>query len=100
MSSIGGKTIFFAEVSREMRMYKDNLVKELEHAGCIIKDASSKGLVDDDTSGLVAQCEIAIHLLSDTDQIIDSLRKGLEETQIQISVQHYISQKLMFPIQI
>ena len=95
MSGIGGKTIFFAEVSRGMRMYKDNLVKELEHAGCIIKEASSEGLVDDNTSELVAQCEIAIHLLSDTDQIIDSLGKGLEETQIQISVQHYLSQKLM-----
>lgn len=87
--------IFFAEVSDKLQGYKDNLIQELKNNGCIIKQAS---LASDDIDQLrqtIEQCDAAIHILSDQDFKQDSSDKGREEIQVNCSVQHYLSQKLL-----
>lgn len=95
MSNISNKIVYFAEVSEKMRSYKENLVKELEHYGCSIKEASNARIDIENIREIIEQCDIAIHILSENDQIIDSVGKGLEEQQIIYSVQHFLSQKLL-----
>ena len=95
MSNIRGKTVCLAEVSEKMRSYKENLIKELEYAGCIINEVSNASQDIEKAREIIGQCEIAIHILSDNDQIINSSGRGLEEQQIIYSVQHFLSQKLL-----
>ena len=95
MSNVSGKTVYFAEVSETMRSYKENLVKELEHYGCIIKEVPDARQDIENAREIIEKCEISIHILSDNDQIIQSADRGLEEQQVIYSVQHYLSQKLL-----
>jgi hypothetical protein len=83
--------VFFADVSDSMRKYKEILVTELTSAGCIVKEAP-KNLQD--FSEVLIQCDLAVHLLSDKDSKPDSHGKGFEESQVYLSVQRHLSQKL------
>ena len=87
--------VFFACVAEEMKAYKEILVKELEHYGCVIKNAENCAENAENARELIAQCEVAIHILSDRDYGISSSGKGIEESQIHYSVQHLLSQKLI-----
>lgn len=95
MSNLSRKTVYFAEVSEKMRSYKENLMRELDHHGCIIKEASITNQNIEDVREIIEQCDFSVHILSDNDQITDSVGKGLEEHQIIYSVQHFLSQKLL-----
>jgi len=87
--------VFIACVAPEMKIYKENLVKELEYFGCNVRQGEN--CIDDieKTRAIIEQCDVAIHILSDRDHGINSLGKGIEESQIRYSVQHYLSQKLI-----
>ena len=95
MTDTNGKVIFVADVSESMQNYRDNLVKELEHFGCTVKFRSRENEGADKNFEVIGQCDIAIHILSDEDQTNGSSGKGLEEMQIHLSVQHFLSQKLV-----
>jgi len=95
MPEIAGKTVFFAKVSDKMKTYKEILVKELENNGSVIKQQSFAEGEIDSIRQVIEQCEVAIHILSDQDFGINSSGKGLEELQINCSVQHYLSHKLL-----
>lgn len=95
MSDIREKTVCFAEVSDKMRSYKEILIKELGYCGCIIKEVSNTGQDIEKVREIIGQCEIVIHILSDNDPIINSIGRGIEEQQINYSVQHFLSQKLI-----
>lgn len=95
MPGIANKIIFLAEVCDEMKKYKINLIKELEHNGCIIKEVSNSDLELDGARDIIENCEVAIHLLSDEDFSKNESGKGFEEMQINYSVQKYLSQKLL-----
>lgn len=94
MPDIANKIIFLAEVSDEMKKYKVNLIKELEHNGCTIKEVSNSDLEPDGARDIIEKCEVAIHLLSDQDFNINEAGKGFEEVQINYSIQKFLSQKL------
>ncbi|NJN28292.1 MAG: hypothetical protein HC819_21145 [Cyclobacteriaceae bacterium] len=95
MSNSNGKIVFVAETSAEMQAYKQNLMNELEHFGCqVYAGTTGPGMQDADFQ-LMQQCDVAIHLLSDLDKPVDKHEKGIEEAQIQTSVQYYLSQKLV-----
>ncbi len=95
MPDHSGKVIFIADVSKGMQTYKENLVKELEHFGCTVKYNTFQNHGSDNNFDIIGQCDIAIHILSDKDQMLDSSGKGMEESQIHLSVQHFLSQKLL-----
>jgi len=89
------KIVYFAEVSENMRSYGEILIRELEHHGCIIKVAPHAIIDIEKAHEIIEHCDIAVHLLSDEDQIIDSIGRGYEEQQIIYSVQYSLSQKLL-----
>ena len=87
--------IFFAEVTDDLQDYKENLIQELKNHGCIIHQASFTSDDLDHVRQTMEQCDAAIHILSDHDYKQDASNKGREELQINCSVQHYLSQKLL-----
>lgn len=95
MPGIIGKKIFIADVSGEMTRYQENLSKELQNYDCVIRSSADTNGNPDDIRTIIEDCDIAIHLLSNQDEEIGEDHKGVDETQIQISVQHYLSQKLV-----
>lgn len=95
MPGISGKKIFIADVSGEMTTYQENLSKELQNYDCVIRSSPDANENPDKIRSIIEDCDIAIHILSDHDEENVADHKGVEETQIQISVQHYLSQKLI-----
>ena len=83
-----GKKVFIAEVSDEMQGYKMNLIKELEYNNCEVRQISPGPSFEENYLEMIEQCDIAIHLLSFEDKHFDSGDKGLEEQQIEYSLQH------------
>lgn len=95
MSNIGNKTVCFAEVPETMRSFKENLVKELEQYGWIIKELSYEKQPGEKSLEILEQCKLAIHILSDKDESSNSQETTLEEQQINQSVQYLKSKKLL-----
>ena len=95
MPNTTNKIVFFAEVSEEMKKYKENLIKELEHSGCTVKQASFFDLENENIREIIGQCEASIHILSDQDFKHNSLGKGIEELQINYSVQQFLGDRLL-----
>ena len=95
LSNMNRKTVYFAGVSESMRSYRENLIKELENHGCIIKVAPDAISDIEQAHEIIDQCECAVHLLSDEDKIINSIGRGYEEQQIIYSIQYFLSQKLL-----
>lgn len=95
MTTIPGVKVFLANVSDQMQTYRENLIKELEHYGCSVKQLDQSDQDIEKTRELIEQCEVAIHILSDHDYAFDSNGKGFEESQVHCSVQYYLSQQLI-----
>jgi len=94
MSDIAGKSVFIAETSENMRGYKQNIIKELQHLGCNIKLHDYPLQNFETYQKTIDNCEIAIHILSDEDKILENDKIGFEERQIEYSIQHLLSKKL------
>jgi hypothetical protein len=95
MSEFFNKVVFFAEVSDEMKEYKENLIKELEHLGCRIKKAYESDLENEHIREIIEQCDASVHILGDHDFSIQPSGKGMEELQINYSVQHFLGSRLL-----
>lgn len=95
MSNRRNKNVCFAEVPEAMRGYKENLIKELEECGWIIKEVSNAEQHIEKAFEIIDQCEIVIHILGDKDHFNESEGKILEEQQIDYSLQHLKQQKLL-----
>jgi hypothetical protein len=92
----GAKTtsVLIAAVSSSMSHLKENLVKELKNSGyevMQIKDIEEVDRIPE----LLEKYDVAIHMLSDQDDVRLTDNKGMEEHQVLLSVQHYLSQKLL-----
>ncbi len=94
MFNIAGKSVFIAETSENMRSYKQNIIKELQHLGCNIKLLSYPHPNIDAYQKTINSCDVAIHILSDDDKIFGNDEIGFEEKQIEYSIQHLLSKKL------
>ncbi len=88
MPDNSGKRIFIAEVAEQMQEHKANLIRELEYSGCEVHLVSSGELIDEKYFDLIEHCDFAVHLLSEDDRQEGGLKKGLEEQQIEFSLQH------------
>ena len=94
MSVKRGKKVFLAEVSPEMEKYKENLVSELKNYGCEINQLTEP-LSADNLTSVLEHCNLAIHILSDNDYSVGKNKKGLEEEQLVLAVNHCVGRKLM-----
>lgn len=94
MFDIAEKSVFVAETSMTMRSYKQNITKELEHLGCNVISPSNPIQNIDEYSEFIGQCDIAIHIFSNKDEILDSEGTGIEENQINYSISHYSNKEL------
>ena len=88
MPDVSEKKIFIAEVADKMQEYKANFIRELEYSGCTIHQINRTELLDENYFFLIEHCECAIHLLSGEDTAHEGSNKGLEERQIEYSLQH------------
>jgi len=86
--------VFIANVSPEMEKYKDNLVSELKNYGCEVIHLDEP-LSDDNLTSLLEDCNLTVHILSDNDSSIGKNKKGLEEEQLILAVNHCVGRKLM-----
>lgn len=95
MSKSSGKKAFVASVSSDMLGFRDNLILELEHNGYVVGQLDD-GIDEISTSPeFLEQYNFAIHILSDREEVILPNGKGMQEQQIQYSVQHFLSRKLV-----
>lgn len=94
-SHLNDKTVFVSAVAQELSDYRQNLIKELEQAGCKVQEVAKVTGDSEQLQEILEDCNIAIHLLSDEDTMIDGIEKGIEEFQVQYSVQQYLSKKLV-----
>ncbi|MCG8308438.1 MAG: hypothetical protein MI975_13675 [Cytophagales bacterium] len=95
MQSSTGKKVFVAKVSDDMLEYKENLVKDLMHHGCTIREADPTRENREHIREIIERCDAALHILSDRDFDFDESGKGVEEQQINYAVQFYLSQQLV-----
>jgi hypothetical protein len=94
MSVKSGKKVFVADVSPEMEKYKENLISELKNYGCDIVELSEQ-LSADNLTAVLEHCHLAIHILSDNDFSVGKNKKGMEEEQLVLSVNHCVGRRLM-----
>jgi len=94
MSYLSGKSVFVAETSENMRSYKQNIIKELEHQGCEINTFFNPSQSFDTYAEKIKNCDVAIHILSNVDEISENEDIGFEEIQVNFSIQHYNNLKL------
>jgi hypothetical protein len=85
------KRVFVAAVSSSMAPFKDNLVNELEQNGYVVGQADEVSKIPE----IIEHFDVAIHLLNDGEEVVDSNGKGQEEQQVNYSVQHLMNQKLV-----
>ncbi len=86
--------MFLADVSPEMEKYKENLIAELKNYDCeFIK--LTEPLSADNLTSVLEYCNLAIHILSDHDYSIGKNKKGMEEEQLVLSVNHSVGRRLM-----
>ena len=95
MSGNNNKTVFVADVSKNMLAFKENIVRELKNSGCSVKEASFNENKSDQIREIIEQCDITLHILSDDDFDLDDSGRGGEELQIGYAVQQYLSLKLV-----
>jgi hypothetical protein len=89
------KRVFVAAVSSYMTPFKDNLVNELKQNGYEVAQFSGKPEEIADIPQIIEGYDVAIHLLSDGEEITDAHGKGREEQQVLFTVQHLMNQKLI-----
>jgi hypothetical protein len=89
------KTIFISDISPTMKIYRDNLVKELEHQGCTVLVSKSDDQGFYEGNDIPEQCDIAVHILSDNENVIGSSGHGIESIQIRNSVGFYQRRKIL-----
>ena len=83
-----------SDVSPDMEKYKENLISELKNYGCEIIHLTDP-LSADNLTAVLEHCDLAIHILSDHDFSIGKNKKGLEEEQLVLSVNHCVGRRLM-----
>ncbi len=95
MSKRIGKKVFVAAVPPDMSSFKENLILELEHNGYVV--GGIDGNIEDADSSIefLEQYDFAVHILSDQEKVVFPNGKGIQEQQIQYSVQHFLSRKLI-----
>ena len=88
-------TVFVSKVSEVMLHYKENIVKDLVNHGYSVKEPTSDEDKDIEFRPIIEQCDVALHILSDQDLQFDAFGKGIEERQVDYSVQHSLGLKLI-----
>ncbi|MDZ7608253.1 MAG: hypothetical protein U5K79_22335 [Cyclobacteriaceae bacterium] len=94
MSVKSDRRVFLADVSPEMEKYKENLISELKNYGCDIIELTEP-LSADNLTEVLEHCNLAIHMLSDNDFSVGKNKKGIEEEQLVLSVNHCVGRRLM-----
>jgi hypothetical protein len=89
------KRIFIAAVSPGMTDFKENLIKELENTGYDIGQIGDHTNEIERIPEIIEDYDLAIHILSDRDEIRTQNGKGIEEQQVLFTVQHYLGSKLV-----
>jgi len=86
--------VFLADVSPAMEKYKENLISELKNYGCDIIELTEP-LSADNLTTVLEHCNLAIHILSDDDFSVGKNKRGMEEEQLVLSVNHCVGRRLM-----
>lgn len=89
------KTVYLAEVSPEMVWHKENLAAELKHQNCTLRIIDAKDISQENIRQTIDGCDLSVHILSKNDKEIIQGDKGIEESQIHISTQYHLSQRLI-----
>ncbi len=92
---VRARSVLIAAVSSGMAHFKENLVKELKYNGYEVGQLSNDMDEVDRMPELIEKYDVAIHMLSDQEEVQLPDGKGMEEHQVLISVQHFMSQKLL-----
>ncbi len=94
MAESDGKKIFIAGISDQISWFRQNLKLELENNGYSVGFSDDFANDHDKIPEILPQYDVAIHLLSDSDNVITTTGKGLEEQLVLYSVQHHLNRRL------
>ena len=95
MADTPNRTVFVAQVSEPMQKYRENLVKELEHSGCTVMHATPSEISTEEVREILNGCDAAVHILSNQDFQPNASGKGMEELQVNYSVQNFLNHKVL-----